>query len=93
MGNINTTAVLKSLADDTRLALIRSLARKGHEVPGSQLISGCSRALQLAQPTISHHFTRLVQSGVLLERKTGTEKYYQLNTKLLNSIGIDPTKL
>ncbi len=93
MRNLNTTEILKSIADDTRLAVIRKLVNENSEVAGSKLINGCSEALQLSQPTLSHHFARLVQSGVLLDRKSGTEKYYQLNTELLRSIGIDPTKL
>jgi hypothetical protein len=42
---------------------------------------------------MSHHFSRLVQAGVLRERKAGTEKFYTLNYSLLVSIGIDPKKL
>lgn len=93
MSNTTTSEILKSIADDTRLAIIRKLASEDCEVAGSKLINGCSEALQLAQPTVSHHFARLVQSGVLLDRKSGTEKYYRLNSDLLLSIGIDPTKL
>ena len=93
MSHTNTTEILKSLADDTRLAVVRKLVSEGCEVAGSKLINGCGEALQLSQPTVSHHFARLVQCGVLLDRKSGTEKYYRLNTDLLHSIGIDPTKL
>jgi DNA-binding transcriptional ArsR family regulator len=93
MSNSTTSEILKSIADDTRLAIIRKLASEDRELAGGKLINGCSEALQLAQPTVSHHFARLVQSGVLLDRKAGTEKYYRLNSELLLSIGIDPTKL
>jgi ArsR family transcriptional regulator, arsenate/arsenite/antimonite-responsive transcriptional repressor len=93
MSTAHTTEILKSLADDTRLAVVRKLASENCELAGSALIHGCSEALQLSQPTVSHHFARLVQSGVLLDRKAGTEKYYRLNTDLLHAIGIDPTKL
>lgn len=93
MSNSNVTEILKSLADDTRLAVVRKLVSEGSEVAGSKLINGCSETLQLSQPTVSHHFTRLVRSGVLLDRKSGAEKYYRLNTELLQSVGIDPAKL
>jgi DNA-binding transcriptional ArsR family regulator len=93
MSNTTTSEILKSLADDTRLAIIRKLASEDCEIAGSKLIHGCSEALQLAQPTVSHHFARLVATGVLQDRKSGTEKYYRLNSELLLSIGIDPTKL
>ncbi len=93
MSTSRTTEILKSLADDTRLALIRKLVSTDCEISGSELINGCSQVLQLSQPTLSHHFSRLVQSGVLLDRKSGTEKYYRLNISLLHSVGIDPTRL
>ena len=89
----NTASILKSLADDMRLSIVRKLAQDKCEVSGSSIVSDCATFLQLSQPTMSHHFNRLVQTGVLLERKEGTEKFYQLNTKILHSIGIDPTKL
>lgn len=93
MNNNTTVTVLKSLADDTRISLVRQLISQNNEVAGSQIIVGCSNVLKLSQPTLSHHFSRLVQSGVLISRKEGTEKYYQINYELLRSIGIDPSKL
>lgn len=90
---MNTTIILKSLADDVRLSIVRKLAKGGCEEAGMDIVTDCANALQLSQPTMSHHFTRLVQSGVLLERKAGKEKFYSLNNQLLQSIGIDPTKL
>lgn len=93
MNQLNTVEILKSLADETRLSLVKQLATQENEVASSEIISGCSQVLKLSQPTLSHHFSRLVQSGVLLDRKSGTEKYYRINQELLNSIGIDPSKL
>lgn len=86
-------AVFKSLGNNTRLDIVRKLARDGCEVKSSEIISGCMVALDLAQPTISHHFSTLVAAGVLLERKVGVEKYYQLNVPLLERVGIDPYRL
>ena len=88
-----TTTILKSLADDMRLSIVRKLAQDGCEESSSDIVSTCAAFLSLSQPTMSHHFSRLVQAGVLLERKVGTEKFYRLNRELLMSIGIDPTKL
>lgn len=93
MNNPNTVDILKSLADDTRLSLVRQLIEQKCEVASGELIISCSAVMKLSQPTISHHFARLVQSGVLLDRKSGTEKYYRVNFELLKSIGIDPSKL
>lgn len=88
-----TTDILKSLADDTRLSIVRKLAKEGCEVTSKDLVSGCGIALQLSQPAISHHFQKLVASGVIREHKIGVEKRYSLDVALLNGVGIDPTKL
>lgn len=91
--NQNTAMVLKSLADDTRLSIVRKLARDNCEVNSSDIVSDCALALKLSQPTMSHHFQKLVASGVLVERKAGVEKYYSLNKQLLQNIGINANKL
>lgn len=93
MNTSNTVEVLKSLADETRLSLVRKLYGDGCEVPSNELVGGCSEVLKLAQPTLSHHINRLVQVGILIPRKAGTEKFYKLNNELLRSIGIDAAKL
>lgn len=93
---MNTTPIvpiLKSLADETRLSIVRQLAQDKCKVAGSEIVQACSVALKLSQPTMSHHFARLVQTGVIIEHKVGTEKMYQLNKGLLDSVGIDITKL
>lgn len=90
---MQTVTILKSLADDTRLSVVRELAKTEWAVPSSEIVTGCATALQLSQPTMSHHFKQLVQSGVLNERKVGTEKLYRLNRELLLAHGIDPSKL
>ena len=91
--NAHTTNILKSLADETRLSIVRKLAKDNHEVLSSEIVTDCSVALALSQPTMSHHFGKLVAADVLIERKSGVEKYYSLNTALLESIGIDANKL
>ncbi len=89
----NTVSVLKSLADETRLSIVQKLVREGCEVTSSDIVASCANFHQLSQPTMSHHFSLLVRAGVILERKSGTEKIYELNHQLLESIGIDPKKL
>lgn len=88
-----TTLILKSLADDTRLSIVRNLAKNNCEESSSSIVSDCAASLELSQPTMSHHFKKLVQAGVLLERKVGTEKFYTLNYDLLKSIGVDASQL
>lgn len=84
--NVN---IFKALADKTRLDIVRSLVKKPHDTASCHEVSACS---SLSQPAMSHHFKKLVDAGVLLERKSGTEKIYELNHPLFASIGIDPKK-
>lgn len=89
----NSVIIFKSLSDETRLSIVRKLAREDIEVNSRDIIDDCSIALKLSQPTMSHHFQTLVTAKVLLERKAGVEKYYRLNRKLLESVGIDHQKI
>ena len=84
--------IYKALGNDVRLSIVQELARRDEEVQGSQILSGCSRALGLAQPTLCQHFTRIVASGVLLVRKQATEIFYRLNHQALEDAGINLRK-
>ncbi len=89
-----TTRVLKALADDIRLGLVRKLAAQPEEtLRGCDLVSSCASFLRLAQPTMSHHLAKLVDAGVLVEDKRGTSKQYRLDRAYLLSLGIDVSKL
>ena len=61
----HTVKVLKSLADPTRLGMVRKLAAcpSGES---SEIL--CQKSL-LSQPTLSRHFQRLVEAGVVTELK------------------------
>ena len=91
--HVQSATVFKSLADETRLSIVRKLASDGCEVKSGEIINSCAEFHKLSQPAMSHHFSKLVAAGVLLERKEGVEKHYQLNTQLLNDTCIDPNKL
>ena len=85
----HTVKVLKSLADPTRLGMVRKLAAcpSGES---SEIL--CQKSL-LSQPTLSHHFQRLVEAGVVTELKKGVAKNYKLNCALLERSGINISKL
>ncbi|CAN5415326.1 hypothetical protein BH10PAT3_BH10PAT3_0250 [soil metagenome] len=80
----------KALADKTRLDIVRNIALKPKDTASCHEVSTCS---SLSQPAMSHHFKKLVDAGLLLERKSGTEKFYELNHELFASVGINPDKL
>lgn len=85
--NVN---IFKALADQTRLDIVRSLVKKPRDTASCHEVSTCS---SLSQPAMSHHFKKLVDAGVILEHKQGTEKIYELNHQLFANLGIDPNKL
>lgn len=85
MHNDQTIAVLKALADPTRLKLVRELA------VSPALSESCGKLSSkacLSQPAMSHHFRKLVSAGVVLEQKDGKQKSYELNRQLLANCGI-----
>ena len=81
-------AILKALGDKTRLDIVRNLAKQNRAS-----CSNVSRCSSLSQPAMSHHFSKLVEAGILLERRQGKEKIYELNNDLLHDYGIDITKI
>ena len=83
--------VLKALADETRLSMVRKIAKDTEPTPGCELSSTCSQ--QLSQPTMSHHVNKLVEAGILGVEKRGTQRVYTLQREMLDKIGIDVTKL
>lgn len=85
--------LLKALGDETRLALVKKLAIENAPVPSCEVVSSCASFLRLSQPAMSHHFTKLVEAGVLQEEKQGTQKLYKVNHELLDRFGIDINKL
>lgn len=89
MADETSVTIFKSLADPTRLEIVRKLVKEEDCASCSKV----SRVSSLSQPAMSHHFAKLVDAGVLLEAKEGKEKIYTLNTELLASRGLDPYKL
>lgn len=90
----STTRVLRALADDIRLGMVRKLAACPDDTSSScDLVTSCASFLTLAQPTISHHLAKLTEAGVIRETKQGTSKQYTLDRAYLTSLGIDVSKL
>lgn len=84
-----TINLLKALSDKTRLDIVRRLACEERGSPCSKISSYSS----LSQPAMSHHFHKLVEAKVILEKKEGKEKIYALNKELLEAKGLNPSLL
>lgn len=85
--------VLKALADETRLAIVSAVAAKPGCTAGCDIVGSCPGLAGMSQPTLSHHFARLVSAGVLREQKTGTSKSYFLREDILHDAGVMTTVL
>lgn len=83
-----TVKIFKSLADATRLEVVKVMSTL-NEVTCQDL----QKRFKLSQPTLSHHFNKLIGANILLHRKEGTMNYYKLNKKLLTDYGININKL
>ncbi len=57
--------ILKSLADESRLKIVRLL------LSGEQNVSEVARSLSMAQPQVSHHLSILRGSGLVGTRREG----------------------
>ncbi len=88
-----TVEILKAIADETRLSIVRKLAQANEPVTSCDIVCSCKSLESLSQPAASHHFAKLVKAGVVREQKRGTQKVYSLASDVLDSIGVDVTKL
>lgn len=80
--------ILKALADDTRLQIVRYLLDT-EEMTCQELM----KKFPLSQPTLSHHFNKLVDAHILDSERDGVLWIYRLNRPFLNEAGIDIEKL
>ena len=82
--NINKeAAVFKSLANKTRLSIVKKLAAYD-----ALHCSELSKTFRLSQPTLSHHFNILINAGVIHARKEATHMIYSLNKEYLRDMHI-----
>jgi len=65
--------MLKVLADESRLALLRLLSG------GERTVGDLSRQVNLGEPTVSHHLSRLRQAGFVNLRMAGNQRFYRVN--------------
>ena len=76
--------LFKALADRNRVKILNILlAADGVPVCVCQL----QPALEIAQPTVSHHLKLLVEAGLLEREKRGTFAFYRLKPGALDRVG------
>ena len=76
--------MLKALAEPARLRLLSLVA--SHE-GGEACVCDLNEALDLSQPTVSHHLKVLHDAGLLEREKRGVWVYYRVQDQVLADLG------
>jgi ArsR family transcriptional regulator, arsenate/arsenite/antimonite-responsive transcriptional repressor len=84
----DSVKLFKALADETRIAMLKRLINV-NEMACQELM----KEFSLTQPTLSHHFNKLVDAGIINNRKDGVLWFYSINKKFLKEKGININKL
>src|SRR5919201_1218591 len=74
----STAELMKALADPTRLTILAALWKAEAPVCICDFVA----ALDLSQPTISHHMAKLREAGLVLAERRGIWVYYRLDGAL-----------
>lgn len=75
--------IFKALSDETRIDIVYYLLGK-KELSCQDL----SNNFSLSQPAMSHHFSQLIDTGIINVKKVGASHFYSLNRQLLERNGI-----
>ena len=65
--------LLKTLADEHRLTMLGMM--NGHE----RTVSEMAVSLELSEPTVSHHVSKMHVAGLLTLRMAGNQRFYRIN--------------
>jgi ArsR family transcriptional regulator len=76
--------LFKALADRHRLKILNILLQSAGE---AVCVCEFQPALDISQPTVSHHLKQLTEAGLLEREKRGTFAYYRLKPGMLDRIG------
>ena len=83
MEQIDAVAALAALAQDNRLAVYRLLVQAG---PEGLPAGGVASALGLAPNTLTFHFDRLRQAGLVTVRREGRSMIYAARYDTMNGL-------
>ena len=76
--SIDWTIILKALADESRLQIIRELLKNDLSV------TNLSNALNIKIYNVSRHLKILETSGLVSKRKEGNSRIYSISEELMN---------
>lgn len=72
--------ILKALAEENRLQIVRLLSKK------SLCVCEIESKMQISQNLISHHLSVLKKAGVIDNCRCGKNNYYSLNKESINKL-------
>ncbi|OGG13548.1 hypothetical protein A2773_05970 [Candidatus Gottesmanbacteria bacterium RIFCSPHIGHO2_01_FULL_39_10] len=75
--------IFQALGNKTRLDIVKLILAK-KEIS----CQGIMQNFNLSQPTMSHHFSQLIDTDIIKVRKVGVSHVYSLNRQLLERNGI-----
>jgi DNA-binding transcriptional ArsR family regulator len=81
--SVEWTTVLKALADENRLQIIRELLK------GEASVQDLSKALKIKMYNISKHLKILETSGLVRKRKEGVRRIYMITENLRSRLSGD----
>ena len=70
-----SAALFRALGDPARVKIVNLLATSGEPVCACEF----EPALELSQPTVSHHLKKLTDAGLLEREQRGKWAYFSLN--------------
>ena len=76
----NCATILKVLADDTRLGVVRQL------MEGPQQVNEMNATLQLEQSLLSHHLRVLRDAGIVCSQRDGKAVLYRLSEEVVSGM-------
>jgi ArsR family transcriptional regulator, arsenate/arsenite/antimonite-responsive transcriptional repressor len=83
MEKMDAVAALAALAQDNRLDVFRLLVQAG---PDGMPAGGVADALDLAPNTLTFHFDRLRQAGLVTVRREGRSMIYAARFETMNAL-------
>ncbi len=75
--------IFQALGNDIRLSVVKLLLKKSEFS-----CKDIQKHFNLSQPTMSHHFSQLIDTDIINVKKAGASHFYSLNQKLLEQNGI-----
>ena len=76
MNEIDAALIFKVLSDSNRLKIIKMLSN------GEKCACKLLEALEITQPTLSHHMKMLCECDLVVPRKEGKWTHYSLNSDI-----------